>query len=673
MQRNEITGFKVPFDIREYADILPEPPLNQWEIINYDLPAKQCVWIRNQPEEITHEYIEQEVTRVLRTGVWIYIHKQLIWIPPNYYFFLQYFKIGGEYAEFRLSRLMAVYFQIRVRNNPYAIGTFVIKSRQIGETSFEMSNILHEAADGNTGYGSFGVQSKTNQTVKDSCWRILKGGWQSLPKWLKETLYSDFASGDSIETKIKFKRSATKDKEERDVEIMYGSSGDNTLDSMNNVRLLALDECLKWRENSFYNTLLNYTKFIAPGRSRKGLFRIFSSPADFQCKSSDEGKVIWDKSNPENLNEYGVPESRIFRYYASPLHGIQDMIDIYGDADADEIYKFIMEQRASVDKDKLLGEIRAYPLNEQEMFDTTENNNTWSNADGIKERMAFLIGNRFKDNETKEPALIYGNLQWVQNIPDNPEGVEFRQADTDKFDLDKARFAFSYLPTFLEPMKWVYNYEAEGMRPVPPRTSEYVIGIDPFDKRFATQGSKGISNGSMVAVKFLDFRGSGVVRVPTVYYSCRPQHINTFFEDAIKLCVFMRAPANVENKNTKILDWFQDRNYYDWLLATRGEPSNSEKKGDAPASGGAFLNEMISLIDDVTNVPITPDSPYSLEKIWHYDLLKNIMELDVKDTQKSDGFMAWGQAMIGMTKLLLTKPERRNERFNKKIFEYIND
>ena len=661
MERNPITGFKVDFDIRNYGDILPMPPENLREVINYDVPSKDCVWKRVVPDNITPQYIEREITRILRTGVWVYIHKQMVWIPPSYYFFLQYFKIGGEYAEFRLSRLKAVYFQIKARNNPYCIGTFVIKSRQIGETSIEMSNILHECADGNTGYGSFGVQSKTNTTVKDSCWRILKGGWQSLPKWLKDTLYSDFASGDNIETKLKFKRSATETQEERDVEIMYGSSGDNTLDSMNNVRILDLDEVLKWRENSFYNTLLNYTKFIAPGRSRKGLFRIFSSPADFPCKSSDEGMIIWKKSDPNQLNKYGVPESRLFRYYASPLEGIQDMFDIYGDADADLIYEFIMEQRAAVDKDKLMGEIRAYPLNDVEIFGSFEGGAMWQNSQGIKDRVVFLAGNRFKNDKTKEPKGIWGNYERVGGYIDGE--VEFRPSGKEFFDMVTGRFFVSFHPQNKEELRSIFK---------PPQYVERCIGFDPYTNRYEAKNKVRQSDAAMVCRQFRDVHDTGVLNVPVATYCCRPQNIEIAYEDAINFAIYNRALIQVERSGDRFASYVEDRGYSDWLLTEIGS-TDEKRKGDAPSGGkNAFLSTGIGLIDANTNLPIHPEDPYWLDNHWHSELLEDYLAFNPLDTHDNDLTMADIQSLIGCIKIAYKKI-RKPSVLNDRVLSYLSN
>ena len=674
MERDPHTGFKVKFNILDYADILPEPPENIEDIINWNKPEKDCKWSRQVSEEITVEFIEKEVTRILRTGVWIFINKQLVWLPPGYYFFLQYFNLSGSPAEFRLKRLKHVYFKIRVRNNARAIGTYTIKNRQDGETSFSMSDALWQCADGNMDFGGIGMQSKTRDTVVMSCWRTFTMGYNGLPQWLKDTLYHDIVSDDKIATKLKFVKQASEGNPGRDIVAAFGSSTHNAFDSMNNMRLCILDEVNKWEECSFYSTFLNYEKFIAPGTSRKGLFDIFSSPADTSGRHSDEAHLFWKGSDPNNLTEYGSTETRVFRYYSNPLEGIEGMYDEFGDADADDIKRSILLRRKSLPKDKVTGEVRAYPLNEMEMFDSFDGqNSTWSNSKGISERMIFLNGRKFKDEVTKEPMNIFGNLDWRDGIIDNPEGIVFRMSDKDHFDLVEARFCFSYLPDPDSPklqLKW--NDKVQEYRLAVPRVIENVIGTDPIDKRYTQGAAKGYSNAAMVNTKFMDFNGSGIVNCPTGIYCCRPQHASIFFEDAIKFCIFAQAPMQLENINSKLIDYFEDRGYMEWLLAKRGEAAGSLRKGDAPSGGGknAFLNEIIMLVDDATNVPLTEDDPYLLELNWFHDLLESTSKLNKENTQTADLFMAWGQSLLGKVKIL-KRPKPKNTNYNEAMLSYM--
>lgn len=655
--------FKINFNILDYADVYPAPPTKIEDYINWDKPEKECVWKKHIPPAITQRYKEQEAMRILKTGVWIFIKSMPVWIPPNYYFFLQYFTTGGKPPQFRLKRLKQIYYKIRVRNNPKALGTYTIKNRQDGETTMEMSDCMWECADGNMDYGAIGIQSKTRKTVTESCWRVFTMGWNCLDEWVKKDFYGDVVSQDQIAEKMKFMRPKEGDDEGRDILVTYGASTHNAFDSLNNMRKCVLDEVNKWEECSFYATFLNYEKFIAPGTERKGLFAILSSPADTAGRHNDEAYAFWKNSNPDDLTEFGSTKTRIYRYYSNPLEGIEGCYDEYGDADADEIYKIIMQKRAATDKEFLMGEIRGYPLNEQEMFGSTDQQSIWSNTEGLKARAIYLIGTRFKNKATQEPIGLYGNLERIDGYIDGD--VEFRMADVQKFDEKDARFFIPFLPQNREDLK-----TNSDNKPMPPAYVESCLGIDPIQKRHKS-GNK-MSNFAMVDWAFRDIHSTGIIKCPRLIYCCRPQHAETAYEDAIKAAVFCRSLVQVENLNDKVIDWFEDRGYMDWLLPKIGQPKNSKIKGDSPTGGGrnAFLDEIIGLIDAVTNTPLKPEDPYLLENFWSLDLINDLLKFNSRDTHENDLSMALGQALIGAVKITFRKTRQKNP-ITKNVLGYV--
>lgn len=653
----ELEGFKVPFDIMDYKDVWKDAiPKRVEEIINWDKEPKDCIWKRVVPDVITERYKQQEITRILKTGVWIFIKNMPVWLPPSYYFFLQYFRMPNGYPEFRLKRLKHVYEKLRVRDDGRYIGMVTMKNRADGETTVSMCDILWEVAKGNMDFGTIGIQSKTRKTVIDSCWRVFLLGWNSTPKWIKDSLYPDFASGDNTATKLKFISKATKDSDGRDIEITYAASGHNSFDSMHNMRRCVLDEFAKWEEGEgFYATYLNYEKFISPGLSRRGVFDILSSPADTAGDHNDDAMKFWDLCDPEELDivddglkHYyeGVTKTRVRRYYSNPLEGIEEHYDCYGDADADKIYEHIMKRRKNVPSDERMKEVRAYPLNRDEMFGSTDQATLWRNQDGIMARRTLLQGIRFKDTGVQEPIKVYGNLEWIELDRD----VGFRLADVSDFDVIKARFCFSYLPQNKEQLRY------SNGRPVPPSVVERCIGIDPIDKDLKFVIGTRLSDAAMVGHKFLDIYQTGISRCPEFIYSNRPEHAATFYEDAIRAAVFTRSLVQVENLNSNIIKYFYDRGYIDWMLAKTGEPQNSFLKGDAPSAGkNGFLGEMIELLQGITNTPFSPDEKYNLEQVWFVDLLDDLLKFNPKETHKNDLTMAWGQALMGARKIMSKK------------------
>jgi hypothetical protein len=400
---------------------------------------EKCVWKKYRPdagETDSEEFRKRERNRVLYTGAWIRIKEDLIWLPPMYYDFLQYGMAGSGDPEFRLKRLKQLLFKLEARNNPGCIGTMTVKNRQDGDTTVSMSNILWECKDGVTeGQAQMGIQSKTRADAINPCWLTAQSLWQSYPKWYRDEFYSDFASGDNIAQSLRWMRGADELNgiKARNIVMQYYPAVYNAMDGRNDMKICYLDEYLKWVECNFGDSLTNYSKFIMPGFQRRGMFDMTSSPADKDCQSYREGYELWKKSDPEKIDPAtGTTESRIHRWYSNPLDGILGAYDMYGDADPDRIYDHIMRERKRVSKDKLLAEIRGFPLSEEEMWGSVEEGGCWSNTAGIKDRKIYLLGRRFKDERTKEPTVIYGNLERIDGYIDGD--VEFRPTDLKRFE-----------------------------------------------------------------------------------------------------------------------------------------------------------------------------------------------------------------------------------------------
>lgn len=664
--------FKVKYDVNQYNyagwDIIPDVDkyLAHDEIINADEFTKGnidlCVWKR-QPipakAENEKEFIEREVSRCMRTGVFIAVKDTVFWIPPNYYQFLQYGVAGGGPPQFRLKALKKRYFKIHVRNSEYDIGTYIIKNRQDGETTEGMSDALWESASYNMDIGTIAMQSKTQQTVIMSCWRTLLMQWNVYPMWFKNAVYSDYSSGNNNAEKMKFMQAAMEGVAPRDVLLLHAPSVYNALDSLNNVRRCILDEVNKWKEASFFSTFQNYSKFIAPGNTRKGIFDIFSSPADEEGKWNEEAYEFWKGSDPNELTKFGTTKTRVKRYYSDPLEGVEGFYDKWGDADPQIIKDWIDETRANTPKDKLMGEVRAYPLNEEEMFGSTDVVSQWSNTEGIRQRKIYLLKRKYKDEITKEPTVLYGNLDWIGGAVDLSD-VEFRAADVEDFDVDIARWCLSEVE---QPRPPLQNAKE------PPRIICDCLGVDPIGRRHVKINSRKSSAG-MVNWRFLNLLEPNKVNYPNLIYLNRPDNEHIFYEDVIKTMIYKRARVQYENITHGMGEYIEDRGYHAWLLPSRGEGEGSKLTGDAPEGRGGFLDEGITLLNAALNRPIREGEPYPLQLHWFYRLLEDYTKFNRKNTKDFDLSMATFQALIGVIKMTYMRPQEKSE-LNDAVFDFL--
>lgn len=668
--------FKCGFDIMDYKDVVPDVDeyLKHDYIVNGDEWNKgnvhNCIWkkhVATAAEISSPEFRQREARRILKTGIFLCVSEEIIWLPPQMYWNLNYTKVSGRDPEFRLKRLMHAYFKIRARNNPNCLGTMTVKARQDGETSMSISDAFWETF--NMESGQITINSKTRADAINPCWKTMQDIYMGMPRWLFDMLFGDCdTNGKNIAETIKFLRFAdeTKGVTPKNVLLAYYPSVYNALDGKNSVRVAIGDEFLKWIECNFGDWFANASKFLMPGFERAGMFNLFSSPPEKDSRSYRDGYELWQKSDTSKLGADGTTESRIHRYYSNPLHGIQGAYDKFGDADPNIIYDRIMQERARKSKDKLLDEIRGFPLNDEEVWGTLDGGHFWSNSKGLQERQIYLLGTKYKNDKAKEPTVVRGNLEWVDGVVDNPKGVQFRQSDKTEFDVNEARFAFSTLPhrLNLEPLKNIYH---------PPSYVETVIGADPFAKRHPN--GKRSSNGALSIYRFRDVLETGINKQVVGFYLNRPYHEDIYYEDALKACLFFQAPIQFESNVDRLGGYFTDRNYKAWVLPAIGERRGSDKLGDHVTSRGKFMDEMIGLIDSFINIPVSSDGrripeECLLNNLYIQELVDDLLSFDIKDTHKNDATSAFGQSLIGAMKLMLKK-QRPKSNFYDTTFSYL--
>lgn len=664
------------FDYEKYIHLLPRLPEDDNDVINIEKhDIYDQFWVKQEyPSVITNQFIFQEAKR-LKEGVWVLIKGVPIWIPPNYYQFLQYGNAGGFPPQFRLKRLKNVYKKIEIRKNPRFLGTYNIKNRQDGDTTIAMSDALWEVISGELNNGLIGIQSKTREDAINPCWFNMKSNWNGYPQFFKNAFYSSFSSGDNIEQKLQFTQAADpKDPSDlgKNVVLQYGAAVHNFFDGKSNMRKCILDEINKWIVCRFILTFTNYKKFMMPGKHRKGIFDLISSPADTNGSHNTDAYKFWQDSDPDDLQETGSTKSRIWRMYSNPLDGIDGFYDKYGDVDPQEIYEHILKERKSVRPEDLMAEVRAYPLpilntdrpNEEEIFGSTDSGSIWMNSRGIKARSVQI-------KSSPSPLVVYGNLEWPMNTPDS--GIpHFRQTDLTNFDDTYARYCFSHTE-----LKRVDLYDLS--QPPDPSLIEGCIGSDPFNSVNHTKNKATQSLGAGVDWRFRDLSGSGVEQCPTGIYLARPWHKNGYHDDMIKFCLFTRSMLQYENSDGgELHDAFLQRGYEKWLLDSRDKKLIETpfgfiaRKGDGPSGRGAtaFVSEIISLIDDVTNVPYNKDQPYLLDFFNFWQLLDDIDIFNRDNTVYNHLTMALGQALLGRNKILFQKV-RKKESVNNEIITHL--
>lgn len=644
---------------------IPEPPQFESEVLFFDKKKEDQYWQRPTiPDWVikrekglvaTEDWWIKEFADCFDNGKWMMNNGDLIWLPPAYYFFLKWWKIPRYgFPEYRKKRLKQYYLKHKIRHEKDWIGSLNIKNRRDGETVSAMCDNVHGAIPSLTGF--FGIQSKTGEDAKDVCWRSLMYGLKRLHKrfitnedggliWTGSTDPSktlNFKKEASKKSLIYTSSDAESEDEEQETILTWRATVSNAWDGRE-MKEITIDEFAKWEEDSALQAFYTNVDCVLQGEERVGFINMFSSPAEKDGRWNTEAKQLWDLSNPAKVDpNTNVSSSRLYRWFSDPLDGVHSLYDKYGNADPDRVYEYIMRRRNAASGDRKMIEIRKHPLDEEEAFGSFDVTADWSNVDGIKARKIYLLGKPKKENG--ESGIVIGRLDWIDNIPDTD--VIFRPAPPDIIAVNEHyRFAQSH---------FVSNKPSIDRVKKPPKNVDSVLGVDNYDYR-RVQGTDP-SKGAAIQYKFRDSFGTGIRSIFPMSYVGRPARPSIFYEDMIKFAIYSRSLVQTENKNRNMIDYFEDRGYFDWLLP-KDLKGNQEMKGNAPSGMGGFLDDGCALIDSIFS--FYPEGEfYPLQDFWHYDWLDETLRFDAKNTHKFDRFMAMLQSVHGAQKLLLKYNKR---------------
>jgi hypothetical protein len=678
--------FKMDFDINDYTHLFPEMPKDNSLILNSDIQEIDGhVWKKLSPPKnkagqtvITQEFLLQESIR-FKEGVFILIKGVPMWIPPDYYFFLQYWNAQGKPPEFRLKQLKSAYVEEKILQDKRYFGQIKFKNRKDGETLYRMSKAFFSPIRAGLSHCNVHVQSKDAKTVKDTCWKFMKSGLNGMPKYFKDYFMPDLVNEQQIQTEIRIER-IQNDEDENDygklIVYNYGPCVANYFDGSSDVIDYCADEFAKMEEDSAYDMYGCCKTFISPGlEDRMGLMHFFSSPSEKNGFSNDNALRLWNMSKIDPAT--GTNQSRLMPVYSNPLDGIEKHYDKFGDIiiEREQIKKKIETLINSADKDKRLQMIRHYPLpiegtNEldpEKVFGSTDDKAVcFINIQGIKNQHNKLIES---NNE-----VVYGNLNWPDNVPFSGIPI-FKQHDTNDFDEIYAKFCFSFT-------KFVHPNAGGDIKKAPPSyLVENVIGFDPINREMGSTNKKvknRLSEPAAVCWRFRDTAGYGIEKeiIGSYLGPVGDQRVSQM--DMLKFMLFTNSMLQIEKADgNSMMQCAYDNGMIDWMIDGRTDDfvevvdKNDNQlrkikvKGDMPSGRGSseFIGEIIELINGITapeyNESATPDfDPAS--KIKHRGVTGSLTVFDPSNTEKAHFTMALGQALIGAGKLMYGKKKMKS-------------
>lgn len=168
----------------------------------------------------------------------------------------------------------------------------------------------------------------------------------------------------------------------------------------------------------------------------------------------------------------------------------------------------------------------------------------------------------------------------------------------------------------------------------------YCIGIDAIDTDSSTStGQTDVSQ--FCAVVFRRAFGTEPPKVVAIYKE-RPQHIQTAFDNALKLCSFYNAKALVEATRISIKQYFEKEHMLYYLMKRPQATANSAKKTNFKQYGvpatQAIIEHQLDLIEQYI-------VDYSIE-IQFPDMLDELIKYSYENKRKFDIVAAFGITLL---------------------------
>jgi hypothetical protein len=582
-----------------------------------DYKKKREKEIKRQAEEEEffdtelEQFRQQEWDRRLN-GFWFKSNGVDVYITGTNYLYLCYWTLDTGLPKYRNTDRRYFYFLEYCINDPESFGMVEITKRRQGKT-FRGGVFLYEFTSRSRNARS-GIQSKTASDAKEVFRKAVVQPFKKLPDFFVPVF--DQSKGLTPTSELRFfntvikgkKANTIKDDEELESMIDWKSSEKISYDGQKIHRYLG-DEVGKTADINVWERYL-VTRYCHLDDEGKIIGKaLLTTTVEDMEQGGAAFKKIW--ANSDHTNKIGRrTASGLYRYFCSASE--TRYYDSYGFADEAKALNEILEERKLLANDAraLSSVIRKEPLSWEEAF----------RIDGDKCLYdAMKLNERLDRLSWKENITTRGNFNWEGGERDTK--VIWEPVKNGKWEVTR-----------------LFKEEKESNNIVKrgdlyyPNSNKYVMGVDPIDHNTTEDGRR--SNGAgIVLEKFNAANEADIYNYSFVAkYIYRPENVQIFYEDMIKMAVYYGCSVLFENQKIGMLHYFNDRGYEKFLmwLPDRQQP------------GIAASPKTHQHIAELTEAYI---NGYH-EKINFKDLIQDWLEFDISNTTKYDGAMAAGYALI---------------------------
>lgn len=350
----------------------PDPPGDESAIEGYGLPRGQQMWKRKELPSffddidydkdgnavLTYEqraYATIEIERC-KKGYWLFINGVKTWLPPKYYFYLQWWKLEDDiYPDYRDADRRYYLFLRYWEAVLWCIGVGRGKKRREGASSQATSNLIYECLFFTS--SNCGLVSKSQTDSRDTFTDMVAFGYHQLPVFMKPRQLNRADSVTEFVFAAKITKGEGTNAKGNRSKVNYRAPVENAYDRGRMTRVLA-DEGGKWPlDVKFSKFISKVTKTMVKGAKRVGFCEAPSTVNEMTKGGGKEFKVFWDGANQFKSRGKKTP-NRFVTYFTPAYDNYEGFIDQFGqsviDAPTEEQYKYLVEKW--VVKDPITGE-----------------------------------------------------------------------------------------------------------------------------------------------------------------------------------------------------------------------------------------------------------------------------------------------------------------------------
>lgn len=609
----------------EYIGVIKKsikPEKQMWQRIElpHDWDKKRKAEIRQQA--IDPEYFDLELEKIRELhwryrlcGVWFMINGKETYITGSYYMYLNWCPIDIGYPYYRDTDRRFYYVWEFCVEDPRCAGLVDIERRRMGKTYKSGSILLDRASLNKNHHG--GIQSKTSTDAKQVFLKTVVTFFKKYSDFFRPVY--DKSKGMTPTSELRFFQTSKKgrnaeailDGDELESWIDYGSSEPFHYDG-SKLNTYVMDEFGKTMECNVWDRW-NVVRFCIDQDGQWVGKALLTTTIEEMENGGENGKRIWDSSDPLERNENGRTKSGLYRFFLPAYE--TTFFDQYGMPDVERAKAHYLNERAGLISDPraLSSMIRKNPFDIHEAFRIDGDRCLYD---------AMKLNLQLDSLSYKQNLTTRGNFVW-----ENGEAftkVKFEKAHNGRWEVC-----------------WLFDNHDDANKVVarngryyPNNNAGFTIGCDPF-KYDAVKDARRSDCAAFAFKKFNPLERNSYYNDAFVcYYRYRAVTTALQYEDLLKMAWYYGCQILFERNVDNWRDFYRTKNCEGFLMKLPGEDDYGIYTDGA--------KQTHQLLADYTEAYINEN----IEKVYFKKLLEEWLLFDIGKTTAYDTAMAAGFALI---------------------------